>query len=242
MKRWGVKEEKAKHKELHYWYVSKNKTIGEVGEILGIAEQTVYKRMMRLGIKSDPKIKATYIAKPRGDIKIPNFYSPALAEFFGIMLGDGKLSYYQVIVTLGTKELKYSEYVVDLIQNLFGARPKIGIRKNGYKDVYLGSIVLTSWLKNEGLVYNKVLSQVGAPKWIFNNSIFLEKFLKGLFDTDGSIYKLKFGVQISFKNKSMPLLKSIERALKILGYRPSKVSADTIYLVRTRTFWTQIMA
>src|SRR3989344_419726 len=111
MKRWTANEEKEKIQELCYWYVKKNKTIAEVGRILGISDKTVFQRLMRLGIPSTPERKATYVAKPRNDIRIPTKYSEKLAEFFGIMLGDGKLSYYQVIVTLGSKELNYAEYV-----------------------------------------------------------------------------------------------------------------------------------
>ena len=89
-------------------------------------------------------------------------------------------------------------------------------------------------MKKEGLVYNKVNSQVGVPGWVFGRSKFLKWFLRGFFDTDGSVYKLKFGIQISFKNKSLPLLKSVERALKVLGYHPSKVSAYAVYLTRRK--------
>ncbi|MDP2669161.1 MAG: LAGLIDADG family homing endonuclease [bacterium] len=64
------------------------------------------------------------------------------------------------------------------------------------------SIALTEWLKKEGLVYNKVVSQVAVPKWIFSKKEYMANFLRGFFDTDGSVYKLCFGAQISFTNIS----------------------------------------
>ena len=67
-------------------------------------------------------------------------YSSELAEFFGIMLGDGHLSDYQVTVTLGTKEMAYAEYIVTLMAALFGPRPKIAICGDGHKTLYIRSV------------------------------------------------------------------------------------------------------
>lgn len=232
-RRWTPDEEREKFLELRRLYVVENKTIAEIGHILGIAEQTVFQRMQRLGIASTPERKATYIARRRDDIVIPKRYTAKLAEFFGIMLGDGRLSPpYQIVVTLGTKELSYAQYIVGLISGMFGAKPKIGIRNDGYKDIYLGSTELVSWLHREGLVHNKVLYQVGVPKWVFRKREFMERFLRGFFDTDGSVYRLRFGVQVSFNNKSRPLLQAVHRMLQILGYRSSEISGFKIYLTK----------
>ncbi len=231
-RKWTSSEEYEKFDELYRLYVTENHTLAEISNILGIAQSTAFQRMVRLGIPSTPDKKETYIARRRTDICIPKQYTSELAEFWGIMLGDGKLSYYQVVVTLGTKELSYAEYVVDLMQRLFGAQPKIGFRKTGFKDVYIGSVDLTEWLRKGGLVYNKVLSQVDAPHWIFRQEEYIQRFLRGFFDTDGSIYKLRFGVQISFNNKSKPLLKSVHRMLWVLGYRTSKINGFKIYLTK----------
>lgn len=168
----------------------------------------------------------------RRDIRIPKEFNADLAEFFGIMLGDGKLSKYQVVVNLGTKEDAYAESLVELIQRIFNARPKIAIRKTGYKDVYLGSVDIADWLMKEGLVKNKVLSQVDIPSWIFNDEEFMKRFIRGFFDTDGSVYKLRWGTQISFTNKSIPLLKSIRDMLIYLRYSPSKVSGYKVYITK----------
>lgn len=234
-KKWSKHEEHKKYEELFRLYVKQNKTIGEIAGILAIAEQTVFKRMKKLGIRSTPWRKTTYIAKRRKDIKIPKNYSGELAEFIGIMLGDGHLSHYQFIITLGTKELAYAEHVVKLVQKVFGAKPKIGFRKTGAKDVYLGSVALAAWFKKEGLVYNKVLSQVAVPKWIFDKKEYMQCFLRGFFDTDGSVYKLHFGSQISFTNKSLPLLRATHRILALLDYKLSSISGYKIYLTRQKS-------
>src|ERR1035437_5221247 len=159
-------------------------------------------------------------------------YTENLAEFFGIMLGDGHVSHFQVVVCLGTKEASYAEYVSLLIKKIFKTKAKIGIRKTYYRDVYVGSTAITSWLLKEGLVNKKVVSQVDVPKWIFTKPEFMKRFLRGFFDTDGSIYKLRFGIQISLTNFSGPLLLSLQSMLFKLGYTPSRLSSDCVYLTR----------
>ncbi|MDZ4285669.1 MAG: LAGLIDADG family homing endonuclease [Candidatus Sungbacteria bacterium] len=232
VRRWNQVEEKEKRNELHRLYIKENKTIAEIARLLDIAESSVFQRMMRLDIASTPEKKTTYIAKRRTDIVIPSKRSPELAEFFGIMLGDGSLSHYQVVITLGTKELAYAEYICKLMYTLFNVRPKIAIRKNGCKDVYIGSLDLTEWLQREGLVFNKVKYQIDIPRWIFSDRDFMAKALRGLMDTDGSVYMLKFGTQISFCNHSMPLLESVREILVKLHFHPSKITGHNLYLTR----------
>lgn len=229
--KWTIKEELKHKSELNRLYVVQNKSLREVAKILGIKEQTVYSRLCRLGIKTQPERKKNYLKK-RFDIKIPKSYTSDLAEFFGIMLGDGHISHFQTVVSLGTKEEEYAFYVKNLIKKIFGAFPKISIRKTEYRDVYLGSTEVTKWLKREGLVSNKVLLQVGIPKWIRSKNIFMERFIRGFFDTDGSVYGLKFGMQISFTNYSRPILESLHSMLFALGYKPSEISSNKIYLTR----------
>ena len=119
-----------------------------------------------------------------------------------------------------------------LIEKIFKTKVKISLRKGGYRDVYMGSVDTTSWLLKQGLVHNKVESQVDVPLWIFSKDHFIKSFLRGFFDTDGSVYKLRHGVQISFCNRSLPILKSLQLMLKKLEYNPSSISLYNMYLTR----------
>ena len=226
--RWTKQEEKKFHKELLELYVRKNKSIREVGAKLGIAEQTVYARLVRTGIKTQRSKKSGF-NKQRSDIHLPH-NSVELAEFIGIMLGDGHISHFQTVVTLGSKEERYVVYVASLMRKLFGVSPKLLLRKDGYREVYIGSVLITTWLKKQGLVSHKVKSQVRVPRWIFKREKYMASCLRGFFDTDGSIYKLRFGFQISLTNKSLLLLLDLRNMLKMLGYKPSEVSTFRVYL------------
>ena len=148
------------------------------------------------------------------------------------MLGDGHLSEYQITVTLGTKEMAYAEYIVSLMGRLFGPRPKIAICADGHKTVYIGSTALSRWLQKNGLVFNKVRAQVDVPLWIFKSRNFTQRFLRGFFDTDGSWYKLRWGSQIAFNNKSQPLLNSARNMLVSLGYSASRAVGYKVYLTK----------
>ncbi|MDB5264586.1 MAG: hypothetical protein JWN64_157 [Parcubacteria group bacterium] len=231
--RWTTKEEENYRKEIVELYEIQNLSLGEVAIALNLKESTLYARMGRLGIRCTPDKKPRHNNKKQ-NIVLPK-YSVLLAEFMGIMLGDGHLSPFQATVTLGTKELPYVEYVASLMEHLFNTPATINVRKDGYRNVYIGSVELTRWLQKEGLVYNKVASQVDVPSWIFERKEWKVAFLKGFFDTDGSVYKLKFGIQISLTNMSLPMLVSLRRILIELEYKPSEISAGVVvYLTRRK--------
>jgi DNA-binding transcriptional regulator WhiA len=232
-KRWTKLEETIKRNELENLYIGENKTIGEISIILYLGQSTVYDRLLRLKIKPLRSRKIKFNNK-RSDVVIPIKYSKSLAEFIGIMLGDGHLTRNQITVTLGNKEINYVGYVAKLIESLFKIRPKILRLKYGYSVVYFGSVDVVRWLVSMGLTFNKVKKQVGVPIWIFSKKTYSSGFLKGFFDTDGSIYKLKYGVQLSFTNRSLPLLKAAQNRLTYLGFSPSKISEFKIYLTKRR--------
>jgi intein/homing endonuclease len=232
-RKWTQDEKKAHHAQMNRDYIIKNMTIAEIGASLNISEKTVFKRLKILGIPGCRINKENYSNK-RKNITLPKKHSGALAEFFGILLGDGHLSKYQTMVTLGTKEDSYVQYVSRHFEKICGVPGTIGTRGNGYHDVYVGSIFLTNWLFSQGLVKHKVQSQVRVPEWIEQNPLFSKRFLRGFFDTDGSVYALRHGIQISFTNYSLPILESLQKMLIALEYSPSAVSCHKVYLTKQK--------
>ena len=231
--KWSKKVEGIKFQELNELYVIQNKTIGKIGKILHLAETTVYNRLLRLKIKPNRYGKRT-CNNINNNVTIPCIYTRSLAEFFGIMSGDGCISPTQIMITLGNKEFDYVNYVSRLVTKLFCIVPKIYIRKGGYYVVSFGSTKVIEWLQLNNMVFNKVKNQVKAPDWISKKNFLMEGFLKGLFDTDGSVYKLRFGVQLAFTNRSLSLLEDIRNSLDLLNYHPSKISRFQVYITRKR--------
>jgi len=231
-KRWTPAEETAKRAELEDLYVRQNLTIGKIAARISLTEGSVYDRLVRLGIPITPERKLHYLNR-RNDIRIPLSYSEDLAEFVGILLGDGHVAPTQIIITVNQDEQPYAMHVSKLIEQLFHVTPHRAKKTHHHvDDLYVGSVDLVRYFLAMGLVPDKVRAQVDVPTWIITEPLYAIRFLRGFFDTDGSIYKLRYGVQLSYKNASQPLLATTKHLLNQFGYHPSSISAKAVYLTR----------
>ena len=162
-------------------------------------------------------------------------YSVELAEIIGIILGDGCLSDYQVIVTLDRKvDYDYAFFVSDLLCRVFGEKPAWSERESVI-ELKLSGANLIDLLEELGLERgNKIKHQVAIPSWIFSNREFQYACMRGLFDTDGGIYKhqkLK-AVYIgwAFTSYSQPLIMGVERILKSIPLRYSVTYGKQVFI------------
>ncbi|MBI3632036.1 MAG: hypothetical protein HY225_01140 [Candidatus Vogelbacteria bacterium] len=168
------------------------------------------------------------VVKPRN--------SELLAEFFGIMLGDGGMTKYQITVSLNRHDDKeYIQFVSRLIYKLFQIKPSIIIAPNDPVKKSVASIQLSrrglvEYLSRRGLVIgNKVRQQAEVPEWIIRNKKFRFACLRGLVDTDGCVYTDTYAIaareysykKIAFTNRSLPLLKFVYDTWLNMGFRPA---------------------
>ncbi len=233
-RRWTKKEETQKRRELYGLYIKENKTILEIAEIIGISYPAVYERIKRLNIPLCPFKKEKYRnIKP---VTLPPLSSD-LAEFMGVMLGDGHRSDGQLVITINSRDDHgYILYIQTLIKKLFRRDTGVMYRKSqNTADVYFGSVKAVSYLEKLGLTAkNKVKEQVDVPAWIQRNSEYSKRFIRGFFDSDGSVYKLRSNsIQMSFSNRSKPLLDSLRVMLIDLSFHPSKAT-HVFYLTRKK--------
>lgn len=171
-------------------------------------------------------------------MKFPKKNNRKLAEFIGILLGDGSISIkqYRIQITLNRNEINYAIYVSKIILELFDIKSKIKFRKNeNALDILIFSKQLT-----EFLIYK--IGLVSAPKW---NRAVLPKFyidsnldkyiLRGYFDTDGSIVVTNNNgtiyPRLEMKICPSPMRNSL---IEILKRRNFKFGAYTIENNRTR--------
>jgi len=184
------------------------------------------------------KFDLSQIKLSKNDIKrglvLPKTCSKELAEFIGILTGDGYINfdnrkYSYIIEIAGDKTLdkNYLEkYVINLINKLFNIGPKIYIKKNqNTMYVRILSKGIFNYLLTMGFKRGKK-EQISTPKWILDNKKFMVSFIKGLADTDFSLMlsnkpsKIsKYYPTISLKIKSRVLVKEVGHFLKRNGFK-----------------------
>ena len=124
-------------------------------------------------------------------IRNPRF-SKNLAEFTGIMLGDGGMTSGQVIIsTNSVDDREYGHFVKELIKKLFRVEAAIYYRPN----ILVMTIVVSRkklvefCSKKLGLkIGNKLKQGLDIPSWIRENPEFEKRCIRGLMDTDGCIF------------------------------------------------------
>ena len=127
----------------------------------------------------------------RKKVNIPG-PSVELAEFVGIMLGDGGINNpWQANISMNAvADAFYSKYVEGLIIRLFGVKP--AIRKRKERDtliISLASTTIVDYLVSIGLPRgNKLRAGLKIPNWILNNPTYSNACVRGLMDTDGCLY------------------------------------------------------
>lgn len=182
-------------------------------------------------------------------IKIPEKNSK-LAEFIGSVLGDGNINSYKKGKKVGVYQIKiagdysedreyHQEYLKPLCEELFGL--SIGenvVPKRNERFLVLSSKELVEFFTKLGLKPgNKIKNQTTIPPWIWENDEFIKACLRGLIDTDGSIFRMSKRdpnlIRISFTNHNAQLLEDTRNAFISVGFNPSKTILNrTFYISR----------
>lgn len=167
--------------------------------------------------------------------------SEKLAEFIGIILGDGGITSRQIRISLNKKDDNdYAHYVAKLAENLFGINPSF-VSKGSIWNLTVSRTQLVSFLVEKGLqIGNKVKNQIQVPKWIINNNFYSSYCMRGLIDTDGSFYlekhpykdKVYENCVINFTNRSFPILDFVKSKLIKFGFHARKGSIYNVLIGR----------
>lgn len=183
----------------------------------------------------------------RKHVILPKF-SEDLAEFFGIMMGDGGINNpWQANITLNSiADADYSKYILGLCGKLFGVTP--AIRKRKERNALIVSLASTSvvdFLVLNGLPRgNKLKNGLRIPGWILKKSAYQKTCVRGLIDTDGCIFVHKHNVRgktyknigLTFTSYDPGLIFQVADILEKFGVMPhiSKRGKD-VYLYRAES-------
>lgn len=222
----------AKIEQNPFWYTHKGASLGarRVHELYGNNfSNTPYRRAQWLKWWKEKGQHISHIGK-RKTVTLPP-YSEDLAEFVGIMLGDGSVTKYQIKITLNKiNDKRYSFFVIKLIKKLFGVVPTCVLsKKNNALNISVSRRDLVVFCTEKlGLpVGNKIQHRINIPRWILTNKIFLARCIRGLVDTDGSVFwerhkgsTLYAYPRLNFTSASPPLVQSVFIALTNIGLSP----------------------
>ncbi|MDO8633353.1 MAG: LAGLIDADG family homing endonuclease [bacterium] len=176
-------------------------------------------------------------------IRRPKF-SDRLAEFVGIMLGDGGISKYQLSVTLNAKDEKeYAEFIRLLIKRLFRVPATVSYNTTLYDStirLIISRVGLVRYcIQKLGMeAGNKVTHQVDIPDWIKRKKEYSMACIRGLIDTDGTVVihryrvngKLYIYKKLSFTSRSRPLWMSVFNILRDAGFKSRLHGGDEVWL------------
>lgn len=171
--------------------------------------------------------------------------SAQLAEFIGIMMGDGGINNeWQATITMNAiSDKAYANYIHDLCLELFGIVPAIRQRKTRQALVIsLSSTTIVDFLVSRGLRRgNKLAQGLSIPKWILIDQSYKLACVRGLVDTDGCLYihKHKVGgksyknIGFCFTSHSPKLIRQIAAIFEEFGIIPhSSTGGRNIYLYK----------
>jgi len=171
-------------------------------------------KMKRLG-----KIRSSY----------PEFKKDGnLAELIGVVLGDGHIESFprseSLTVACNTKNKGLIKRYKKLMQEFFKKKPYEG--KVGLNN---GCIRIRIYQKNISKrmdipIGNKRNIDFQTPKWILKNKEYLKRYLRGLYEAEGSycVHKPTYTYKFLFSNRNESLLQNVYGGLKILGFHPHK--------------------
>jgi len=218
-----------------FWYTHKKSNAGAVaciekyGYIGGDPDNR--KKKWHEWWEREGQYKKSWINQQSIQVKNPR-YSNKLAEWVGIVLGDGGITTTQINFTFHLEDDKeFGSFLVKLTKELFDINMKhIESPKYSVRRYYISRKLLVKFCVDSlGLsIGSKVRQQVGVPEWIINNSNYSKSCLRGLIDTDGAVFTHRYKVngkeykskKLNFTNLSRPIIKFVYKTLKEQGFNP----------------------
>ena len=188
-----------------------------------------------------------------------NVNKKLLAYIIGAALGDGNLSNpnkraVRLRITCDNKYPKLKNHIAESLKQIF-PKNKVGtISRVGCTDMslYCNRLPkLLGWGWDKG---PKDGQDIKIPEWIKCNTVLIKECLRGLFQTDGSVYKDRKYLMVNFVNISPSLASDVFESVEKLGYSPNiqrlkqpngkikhtiRISKDTEKFIKDIRYWKE---
>jgi len=149
------------------------------------------------------------------------------AYVVGLALGDGNLSNsndraVRLRITCDKRYSKLLKHIQNSVAKLL-PQNKVSLvyRKDNSIDVSCYSNKweeILEWKAKKGSKYKQ---KVKIPDWILENNEFTKECLRGIIQTDGSVYKDRKYTYVNLTSQIPILADSVKRAIESIGYKPN---------------------
>lgn len=162
--------------------------------------------------------------------RIPKNYdsfnaSGDLAEFIGVVLGDGNISKFprteRLIISANSNNRGFIQRYAKLARKFFRKEPTL-MKARDKNNVRI-SVFQNAISKRLGIpTGDRSAARIMIPSWVWSRKHFVRRLIRGLFEAEGSIsiHRPTYTYNLQFSNKNPSLLKITKKGLKYLGYHP----------------------
>lgn len=167
----------------------------------------------------------------QGWIKI--YYPPLqrsgdLAELIGVILGDGYIGKFprteSLTISSNSNNIGFIKRYTRLLEKIFGKKPSRGQNEKSKNCIRI-RVYQKKISKRLGISTGPRKNQnIKIPQWILKNKEYLKRYLRGLYEAEGSFcaHKPTYTYKFLFSNRNESLLENVYQALKILGFHPHR--------------------
>ena len=149
-----------------------------------------------------------------------------LSELTGVVLGDGNIGRFprteSLTIACNSNNLGFINRYARLITKLFHKPPYIA-KVNQSGSCTRIRIYQKQISRRLGIpTGNRSEREISIPRWILKNRNFLLRYLRGLYEAEGSfcVHKPTYTYKFLFSNRNESLLRNVYKGLKILGFHP----------------------
>ncbi len=169
-------------------------------------------------MKLEGKIKSKYPAlKKDGD----------LAELIGVILGDGHIRAFprteELSIFSNSNNPQFVSRYSILVENVFGKKPSAN--QHSKKNCIRIRIYEKNISSRLGVPFSpRGDLAITVPKWIISNKKYIVRYLRGLYEAEGSfsVHMPTYTHKFQFANKNESILKNVYTLLIRLGFHPHK--------------------